>query len=199
MPLWITLIDMTDHEKTRNAVSVALVELRKAMQMTQQRFAVEVLRTAIGTVARYETSDPPRGEVLLRLAAIAYELKRPDLARIFERAWLEQLPKTRGSHLTTNLTTGVSHLVAHISGRAAHAGAQAFMHILTQLESHDPKVRSNAQTALKSLEVAARRFDDPIVGEIQDAFSSALGASHPSVPENKPQKKSKQSTKGIKR
>jgi hypothetical protein len=43
------------------------------MGMTQQRFAVEVVKTAIGTVAVWETSNPPHGETLLRLAEVALQ------------------------------------------------------------------------------------------------------------------------------
>ena len=41
--------------------------------MTQTRFAVEAVKVAISTIARWETSDPPHGETLLKLAAIARE------------------------------------------------------------------------------------------------------------------------------
>jgi transcriptional regulator with XRE-family HTH domain len=61
---------MENHSK-RNEASAALIALRKAMDKTQQTFAVEVLDCAIGSVARWETSEPPRGDLLLRLASIA--------------------------------------------------------------------------------------------------------------------------------
>ncbi len=39
--------------------------------MNQTSFAVEVLKVAVSTQARYETSTPPRGDVLQKLAVIA--------------------------------------------------------------------------------------------------------------------------------
>lgn len=58
----------------RNAASQTVLALRKALGKTQQAFATEIAKTAITTVARWETGNPaPRGEVLLRLAQLADE------------------------------------------------------------------------------------------------------------------------------
>ena len=47
--------------------------LRKALGMTQQAFASHI-KTAVTTVARWETNNPPpRGEALLKLAAVAQD------------------------------------------------------------------------------------------------------------------------------
>src|ERR1700733_9958179 len=54
-----------------NPTSEAIVTLRKRMGLSQQRFATEVLKGAISTLARYETSSPPHGEVLRQLAEVA--------------------------------------------------------------------------------------------------------------------------------
>lgn len=64
---------MTDNDKRRNPTSNALIELRKAMGMTQAKFAVLVLDTAITTVSRYETTHPPQGDQILRFREIAKE------------------------------------------------------------------------------------------------------------------------------
>jgi transcriptional regulator with XRE-family HTH domain len=47
-----------------------VIELRTSLGDTQEEFAAR-LRTALSTVARYETSRPPAGAMLLRLAAVA--------------------------------------------------------------------------------------------------------------------------------
>ena len=41
--------------------------------MSQTTFAVEVLKVAVSTVARWETSDPPSGDTLLKLSDVAAE------------------------------------------------------------------------------------------------------------------------------
>ena len=60
-----------ENDRTRHATSDALIALRQAMKMTQAQFAVLVLDSAITTVGRYETTHPPQGDLLLRLAKIA--------------------------------------------------------------------------------------------------------------------------------
>jgi transcriptional regulator with XRE-family HTH domain len=192
MSLWITLVVMSDHEKTRDAASEALIELRKAMGKTQQTFAVEVLGTAIGTIARYETSDPPRGEVLLRLMEIAREHDLLELAIRFDLLYRKEMLKSLASELAwipaTETSPAHGHLAISLPSERAVAAAQYFTTLLAQLDSADPKIERNAVSAFAMLRKAARRFENPAAGEIQDA-----------VPGNKPQKKSKQSTKGTKK
>src|ERR1041385_9011615 len=62
---------MNDNEKRRHDASSAVAALRKEMAMNQTSFAVEVLKVAVSTLARYETSTPPRRDVLHKLAVIA--------------------------------------------------------------------------------------------------------------------------------
>jgi transcriptional regulator with XRE-family HTH domain len=54
----------------RHSVSEALIELRALLNETQQQFANR-LGTAVTTIARYETSRPPKGRVLAQLEQIA--------------------------------------------------------------------------------------------------------------------------------
>jgi hypothetical protein len=63
------------------------------MGKTQQTFAVEVMKTSIGTIARWETSDPPRSEVLDQLASIAYQHKLDEIGNVFLKARLEETKK----------------------------------------------------------------------------------------------------------
>jgi transcriptional regulator with XRE-family HTH domain len=64
---------MKKHQTRRNATSRAIIALRRAYGMTQTTFAVDVLKIAVATVARWETSHPPTGKTLLKLADIARE------------------------------------------------------------------------------------------------------------------------------
>lgn len=75
------------------------------MGKTQQAFAVEILGTAITTVARYETSHPPRGEVLLRLADIAAENQLLDLRDEFRSLYLDEVMSNLKFNLVINPVT----------------------------------------------------------------------------------------------
>ena len=77
--------------RQRCELGAAVVSLRKALGMTQQRFAVEALKTAISTVARYETSHPPRGKVLIRLSQIAKRNNFVDISREFLKYYLDEV------------------------------------------------------------------------------------------------------------
>jgi hypothetical protein len=57
----------------RSKASEALVTLRRTLGCNQQRFSSEILQIAIGTLARYETSNPPTGDLLIRLSEIALQ------------------------------------------------------------------------------------------------------------------------------
>ncbi len=163
---------MDEHEKTRAAASEALIALRRAMGKTQQTFAVEVLRTAIGTVARYETSDPPRGEVLLRLSEIAGEHKLPELASKFRLFYIEDVLQALGNQITfvpgSETVPPHGYLTTSLSGDHALRGAKDFLTILAQLR--DPKLRANAISALSSLRKAAMKGKDPVARQVEDVF-----------------------------
>src|SRR5260370_15668976 len=84
---------MKRNEVTRDAASAALIALRKAMVLTQQRFAVEVLKTSIGTVGRYESNGPPQGDALLRLGHLASAHGQHAIASLFEFLYMEETLK----------------------------------------------------------------------------------------------------------
>ena len=96
MILYITF--MAQNEMNGDATRRALVGLRKALGKTQQAFAVEFLKVAVATVARYETSNPPRGDVLLRLSEIAAEHGEFSLKDEFLYLYLDDvLQKVKGN------------------------------------------------------------------------------------------------------
>ena len=63
------------------------------MELTQTEFAVNVLNMAISTIGRWETKDWPAGDALLRLAALAEKNRRPDLADIFLKAFMQDVQR----------------------------------------------------------------------------------------------------------
>jgi|HubBroStandDraft_6_1064221.scaffolds.fasta_scaffold701286_2 hypothetical protein len=164
---------MKSNEKKRDSASEALISLRKAMGKTQQTFAVEVLKTAIGTVARYETSDPPRGDVLLRLGEIAASHGFKELRDKFQLLYLEGVQKSLGVQFTWIPPTGSEpargYLNLPLSGNDALAGAQAFMGILRQLEATDEETSNDAASALRALSTAWQKHRDPTVREVRDS------------------------------
>jgi hypothetical protein len=166
------LVAMTSDEKKRDAASEALISLRKALGKTQQTFAVEVLKTAIGTVAHYETSDPPRGDVLLRLGDIAASHGFEELKHKFQLLYLEGVQKSLGVQFTWIPPTGSQqargYLNVPLSGNDALAGAQAFMGILRQLEAKDEETSNVAASALRALSTAWQKHRDPTVREVRD-------------------------------
>ena len=66
-------------DELAKSVSDAVRKLRKELGESQQQFAYR-MKTAIRTVARYETVRPPKGKVLRQLAVMAAENNLPHLA-----------------------------------------------------------------------------------------------------------------------
>ena len=191
------LFDMTDHEKPRDAASEALIALRKAMGKTQQTFAVEVLKSAIGTVARYETSDPPQGDLLVRLWEIAEQHKLFHHRDVFRKLYFAEVKRKLGFDLLTipRTETDPAHgcLMLDLDGEDALRGAQSLLLLNSQLASDDPKIRRNAVDALSSLQASARKYTNPAVGEIQDAIRLAqTGRQHQPSAARKKSKQKKQ-------
>ena len=87
----VMLLDMKRSEKLGQAAKRALISLRERMGTTQQAFAAEFLKSAVTTVARYETSNPPRGEVLLKLSDIARANGIADIADEFRFLYLDEI------------------------------------------------------------------------------------------------------------
>ena len=110
----------------RSAASCAALALRTALGMTQQQFAVEIVKTAIGTVAVWETGRPPKGDVLLRLADVAWEHGQWLLAEEFSKLFLEEvmprLRRTMVRHVFADSTSGYV-LCRFDNAKAAAEGA----------------------------------------------------------------------------
>lgn len=74
----------------KNTVSAAVRQLREELGETQQQFALR-MQTAIRTIARYETTRPPKGKVLRQLEVLALEARQLELAGIFRMALAEEI------------------------------------------------------------------------------------------------------------
>jgi transcriptional regulator with XRE-family HTH domain len=180
---------MRDHEKARDAASNALIALRTAMGKTQQSFAVEDLKTAIGTIGRYETSHPPRGDVLLRLAEIAdgqyRAAKTPEaqlefirIRDIFRGCYLDDVhenikgdlvmfPKTKNRRVC-------GYLFTSLEGTDALRAAQHFLDVLSAIRSKDSEVRQKAIDGVKCL---SRKLNgNPDIERIREGLLAAISA-----------------------
>jgi transcriptional regulator with XRE-family HTH domain len=105
--------------KQRHPASEALIELREALGMSQQDFAVTELKSALNTVGRYETTNPPRGDTLLRLAEIAERRSLPKIAARFRRLHSDQLLSDTGlkNALSIDPQTGKGWLLLKLDSR----------------------------------------------------------------------------------
>ena len=79
----------TNPQKTLT-VTAAVRALRQSLGESQQQLAFR-MKTAIRTIARYETTRPPKGKVLAHFKQIAAENGREDLAEVFAQALAEEL------------------------------------------------------------------------------------------------------------
>ncbi len=70
---------------SRSSVTKAVQELRSHFGETQQQFAQRI-KTAVVTIARWETSRPPSGEALERLLALAQSENLAECTHVFEQA-----------------------------------------------------------------------------------------------------------------
>jgi len=80
----VIVLGMAYQGKKRHVASQAVIDLRKALALTQQAFAVK-LKSAITTVARWETTHPPHGQTLIRLAEEAQKARKASRGQDGER------------------------------------------------------------------------------------------------------------------
>jgi transcriptional regulator with XRE-family HTH domain len=72
-----------------NELGDAIRSLRSGLNESQQAFAYR-MKTAIRTISRYETVQPPKGKALLQLADVARAAGRGDLTEIFHRHFYDE-------------------------------------------------------------------------------------------------------------
>jgi transcriptional regulator with XRE-family HTH domain len=140
--------------RTRDPISDAVIRLRQALGDSQQQFANRT-GTAVGTVARYETSRPPKGKVLARFARLAEEAGRHDIAKNFAEALEGELGPTQAAF------NQIEQMVALGSVEIYRAMPRQFIafieKILKAAKRRDP-IRSNQ---LESLLVLLRKDSGP--------------------------------------
>ena len=76
---------MKKMKQQTSPVSEAVRNLRLALGESQQAFAYR-MKTAIRTIARYETTRPPKGKALSEFYRVAAEIGNQDLATLFRDA-----------------------------------------------------------------------------------------------------------------
>lgn len=79
-----------DEQHQKDPVSQAVRDLRTALGESQQAFAYR-MKSAIRTVARYETVRPPKGRALAELQQVATDTGHHKLATIFKDALIAEL------------------------------------------------------------------------------------------------------------
>jgi transcriptional regulator with XRE-family HTH domain len=129
----------------KNVVSQAVRDLRHAYEESQQAFAYRT-KSAIRTIARYETVRPPRGAELGQFLELAIAKGRSDLAEIFGKAMAdefnmkaERIPRTMEENIYADL-----------------------LFLMMRNRQHSPKVARSFQETTKHLfdayDVLKRRF-----------------------------------------
>ena len=89
-------------------LSVAVSKLRQQLGQTQQQFA-QTLKTSITTIARYETSRNPSGQILLELEKLAREHGFAEVHDVFYSAVVDEFGIYRHG-LATDLSSAASSL-----------------------------------------------------------------------------------------
>jgi len=153
-------------------------ELRIALGKTQQTFAVEVMNTAISTIGRWESNDPPTGDALKRLEAIAQQHGLFELGAEFGDLYIkwrrEGIPpmtlvptiKGRPEH---------GHLCVELEGSEEMRIGQGFLHALEGFRSADPATKKNAIAIFASLHnVGERLFGARLIDKTDAAFVKAM-------------------------
>jgi transcriptional regulator with XRE-family HTH domain len=134
--------------RTRSPISEALIALRHTLGEGQQQFANRV-KSAVTSIARYETSNPPTGKALARFTRIANEAGRPDLAAIFDTALAEELRA----------------LAARLGQpeNSPESEQRAWLHALDEIRLEDqPKFASIIETIAKTISALKKCASDPI-------------------------------------
>lgn len=120
-----------------NNASLAVIEMRSALEMTQQEFAGEVMGCAISSLARYETTHPPTGNALLRFASKSAQYHLPESERAFRYLYakekLMEIPPDLYFDNLANRSDGV--LITGIIGPEELAAARVFLDALRRLRA----------------------------------------------------------------
>ncbi len=149
----------------QHPASVALVQLRKSLNTTQEEFA-KLANVSKVTVARYETTHPPTGDTLLHISRVAARNGEMASSASFKRLFLLDTVTKIGKDpqgfvdFSSSLAGDRGMLFETLHEHEEWAYAAAFHHVLNQFRSPGPNGR-NARAALKALFSAAIDFMPP--------------------------------------
>ena len=101
---------MEENKQQVSPISEAVRSLRVELGESQQAFAYR-MKTAIRTIARYETTRPPKGKALSEFYRVANEIGNQDLATVFRNALTAEMG-TAGKY--TQLGALASHTIPGI-------------------------------------------------------------------------------------
>jgi transcriptional regulator with XRE-family HTH domain len=119
--------------RKRDPLSQAVIELRTSLGETQQQFAAR-LRSALSTVARYETSRPPAGDVLLQLAQIAEKNRLLKLQDLFRWQYVDEAMRKAGFELLFDPKTLNGRVWAKFHGLEQLGLTNEFLRDLAELK-----------------------------------------------------------------
>jgi transcriptional regulator with XRE-family HTH domain len=141
---------------TAHPISEAVRELRTALGETQQQFAHR-MKTAIRTIARWETIQPPQGETLNQMAILARRSGLSALAGKFERAYTayrveapDSVNRSRSRFVASSDGTDFGAVRLWMEGSETTYG-EAFVLALGGLRGKDPAIAEKCRRILQTL------------------------------------------------
>jgi transcriptional regulator with XRE-family HTH domain len=153
-----------------NPVSDAVQKLRNCLNQTQQEFA-NSLGVAITTVARWETTRPPKGRALSDLNKLALENKQWELAKIFGDALADELGLTEIVGPARNIIISdppVTFLPPRTDEEAAVADAAIAM---WRDKKGRPVLKSAIGSTIEMLKLLQRHYaDDGVHPDLWERF-----------------------------
>jgi transcriptional regulator with XRE-family HTH domain len=184
--------DVTSANKSE--ISKAVCELRTRLGDSQQAFSNR-LGLALNTIARYETSREPSGDVLLMLADLAEKNGHLQLSSFFRTHYLAQVsPKVQSRLLTVPGTQSEpphGFLTWDPKGVKELRYAQACNFAFGLARSTVPDTIRKIDEAFAALEaVVIECAGNPIVQAMQDALKVSTSGSLPERPGSKKPKPS---------
>lgn len=207
----VIILSMKENNRTRHATSDVLIALRQAMKMSQAQFAVLVLDCAITTVGRYETTHPPQGDLLLRLAEIArqeaFEKGRSpaeqqtfnDLRGRFKELYVEDArEKVGGDMLMIPRTDAVrehAHVLTRVNGERAMKLANYFICVARALDKKgENDIPNEALEAFAAMQKAAESIMGISSAKLADGFVEimTIPARNPPLPKTTRKRSKKQ-------
>lgn len=144
-------------------VQQALRNLRTALGLTQQDLAVK-LGKAVATVARWETSRPPRGAELAEILAFAVQANQPAAASVLARALGDDL-QMRGQRIPWTIEEGLAADVLFLAMRNRH---------VPEVQRSWRRAKAALLTAFRLIAKTRRAMPDILVSDVSSQPIYAL-------------------------